>query len=570
MVTDMKKEKSRKSFWYFVIGREMIAFFIAAIIMLGATEALYYSFANAVKSTERTKINQLSESIRTYGNESEEDVARENVRLCFKCGAEDEMSGVESTVWIEDSNTGEVIADSDRRLFLFIRENEEDDLEMYSCDVDNVSEQWDAFDSNMYKTAHILRDFDDMDYIVGYNAVDYFISIDEEYYIYEVHDAYLKGHEFVPGVVDIYRDSIEDYNETNKEFVATIDMSPENKDEYEYIDEDYYSALRTHIFIAIGSDSKESKAGLRSQLSPVGFEGEESYYFTQSSDIIPGQVTMLCRRDTTDVLGRRLTVYKYTNRYFYEDCHGILQIMAFITGAVAFIIGLLVARKKYLENKYFCDMSDYRKSLMDSMAHDLRSPLTVMGGYAQNLVEDVNGEKRQYYADSIIKNVEYMDKIIADNLLLSRLSAEEIVKDRQKVDIVAKISELFEIYKPALQEHKVELVTEGEYIRKVNEASIKSALENIVSNAVKYVNPEGEIHVYAKGKNLIVSNTTDEKPEGKINDLWNPFVKGDRSRGNEKGTGLGLAIAKRVFELNRIKATLKYDEDTKTFMVIIG
>lgn len=566
----MKKEKSRKSFWYFLIGREMIAFFIAAIIMLVATEVLYYSFANGVKNTERVKISQFSEGIRNYEKESDWDGGRENVGLCFKCGVEDEMSGVESTVWIEDSNTGEVIADSDRRLFLFIRENKEEDLKIYSCDVDNVSEQWDSFDWNLYKTTHILRDFDDMDYIDGYNAVDYFVGIDEVYYDYELHDVYLKDCEFVPGVVDIYRESWDDYNDTNREFVATIDMSPENKGEYEYIDEDKYATLGTHVFIAIGSDSKESKANLRAQLSPVSFDGEESYYFTQSSDIFPGQVTMLCRKDTTDALGRRLTVYRYTNRYFYEDCRGILQILALVIGIVAFIIGLLVARKKYLENKYFCDMSDYRKSLMDSMAHDLRSPLTVMGGYAQNLVEDVNGEKRQYYAASIIKNVEYMDKIITDNLLLSRLSTEEIVKDRQKVDIVAKLSELFGIYMPALQERKVELVTEGEYIRKVNEASIKSALENVVSNAVKYVNPEGEINVYTKGTKLIVSNTTDEKPEGKINDLWNPFVKGDRSRGNEKGNGLGLAIAKRVFELNRIKATLKYDEDTKTFMVIIS
>lgn len=47
-------------------------------------------------------------------------------------------------------------------------------------------------------------------------------------------------------------------------------------------------------------------------------------------------------------------------------------------------------------------------------------------------------------------------------------------------------------------------------------------------------------------------------------------MKGDKSRGNEKGTGLGLAIAKKVFDINRIKATLEFDEEAKAFTVILN
>lgn len=549
-----------------------MAFFVAAIIMLAATYALYYSFGNGVKNVEKAYTQELVEKVHKTGENIDElDEQELDYRFRFICGYESELSRVDATVWIEDAQSGEIVAESERGLFLYTRENEEDTLRLYYCDPDRLGDKWSQFDDEVEKPEYILGYFEDMEYVIGNNAVVYFVRQPESYLVYEVHDVYVKNHEFVPGVVDIFTEKYTgDTYEGEREYIATIDMAPQDKGEYEHIDETEYAALASHMFIVVGLDSDKNKADLRAQVSSESFDGECNYYFTQDSELFPGRITMLCRMDSTDILGRKLTVYRYTERNFSRDCRGILQIMALILGTVAFIIGLLIARKKYLENKYFCDMNDYRKSLMDSMAHDLRSPLTVMGGYAQNLVEDVNGDKRQYYADSIIKNVEYMDKIITDNLSLSRLSSEELAKDRQQVNFVEKLEGLFEIYKTALEERKVELVIEGEYIRKVNEVSIKSALENVVSNAVKYVNIGGQIHVYTKGKKLIIYNTTDAIPEGKINNLWNPFVKGDKSRGNEKGTGLGLAIAKKVFDINRIKATLEFDEEAKAFTVILN
>ncbi len=97
----------------------------------------------------------------------------------------------------------------------------------------------------------------------------------------------------------------------------------------------------------------------------------------------------------------------------------------------------------------------------------------------------------------------------------------------------------------------------------------RSYLENIISNAVKYVNDGGKIHIYSEDKSLIISNTTDENFEFNIDELWNPLVKGDKSRSNRKGTEIGLAIAKRVLDLNKLSASLKYESSTQIFSVSI-
>lgn len=566
----MKREKRRTPFLYFLITGEVMAFFVAAVILIGATSALYYSFANRVKTYEISQMDAFAGNVHSEGENFEGcDENYLDCRLRFACCANVETAYADATVWIENSETGEELADSQRGLFWAMRSSTDEDLRIYYCPVDKTDNKWSQLENDIGKTTYILRDFDDMEYTVGNSAIDYFVPQKITYLDYEMHDAYVKDCEFIPGVVDMYKAELSESSiEESKELIATFDMSPANEDGYRHIDENEYAGLDMNTFFAVGGYSDVDKAKLKTYVSPISLGGVD-YYFAQEEGPFPGLVSVLCKKDVTDILGRNVSVYRYTKRYFAKDCRGILQIMAGVFGIIAFIIGLFGARSKYLANKYFCDMNDYRKNLMDSMAHDLRSPLTIMGGYAQNLSEDVNSDKRQYYADSIIKNVEYMDKIIANNLLLSSLSVEEVTKDRQDVNLVAGLTDLLGLYQEVLAEKKAELVIEGEFVRKVNDISIKGALENVVSNAVKYVNPNGSIHVYTKGKSLIVANTTDEEILEKVDNLWKPFVKGDKSRGNEKGTGLGLAIAGRFFEINKLKARLNYDIETKTFMVII-
>ena len=61
---------------------------------------------------------------------------------------------------------------------------------------------------------------------------------------------------------------------------------------------------------------------------------------------------------------------------------------------------------------------DYRRSIINSLSHDLKTPLTIISGSAESLKENVNPEKREFYENAIIENVRYTESIINDALEL--------------------------------------------------------------------------------------------------------------------------------------------------------
>ena len=218
--------------------------------------------------------------------------------------------------------------------------------------------------------------------------------------------------------------------------------------------------------------------------------------------------------------------------------------------ALATLIALLYAWRKNVKNKAQYAFEDYQRALTNNLAHDLKTPLAVIGGYAENLIEmrkEGGGEKELRYLASIMDNVAYTDSIIAKTL---RLSETEQAKElnKVKVDIKALAEKLAEKYKAALEERGIELTVTGGGEITADEDTLISAAENLISNAVKYTRDDGAIKITADKKRLAVVNDVAENVDTK--DLTMPFVKGDKARSDKSSSGLGLAIASAAAERN--------------------
>ena len=218
--------------------------------------------------------------------------------------------------------------------------------------------------------------------------------------------------------------------------------------------------------------------------------------------------------------------------------------------ALATLIALLYAWRKNVKNKAQYAFEDYQRALTNNLAHDLKTPLAVIGGYAENLIEmrkEGGGEKELRYLASIMDNVAYTDSIIAKTL---RLSETEQAKElnKVKVDIKALAEKLAEKYKAALEERGIELTVTGGGEITADEDTLFSAAENLISNAVKYTRDDGTIKITADKKRLAVVNDVAENVDTK--DLTMPFVKGDKARSDKSSSGLGLAIASAAAERN--------------------
>ncbi|MBP5579898.1 MAG: HAMP domain-containing histidine kinase [Ruminococcus sp.] len=256
-------------------------------------------------------------------------------------------------------------------------------------------------------------------------------------------------------------------------------------------------------------------------------------------------------------------------RINYLNRHAVRKylLISFAVSLVSTIIALVLSIVRNSKNKAQYAFEDYQRALTNNLAHDLKTPLAVIGGYAENLLEmrkDSGDEKELKYLTSIMSNVSYTDDIIAKTLKLSE--TEQIKKlNKTKVDIKALAEKSAEKYRTVLEERDIDIKSEGSCEINADEDTMMTVIENLISNAVKYTRDGGEIKITADKKRLTVVNDISENIETK--DLLMPFVKGDKARSDKTSSGLGLAIASAAAAQNGF--TLKVECRNKRFTAAI-
>lgn len=309
---------------------------------------------------------------------------------------------------------------------------------------------------------------------------------------------------------------------------------------------------------------------------------EEREYFKGNGDYMAATVPGPFEHKDMAVIGKFNFGGEYSNleyRYMaaipdvaatFRPVYGIIAVFFFV---LLTLIALLVSLVKYKNLLYFYRNEDFRKTLMNSMAHDLKTPLAAMSGYAQNLKENVGTDKREHYAEEIEKSAGYMNGIIADILALSRLEDNMAHPKKQRVDLAGLMNEISEQYKDRLEEKKLTFTMEmeGSYKKYADPLLMKRALENLFTNALKYTEEGGEIKVTVSNipfrSRFILENSPAQEIDCKPEKLWEPFVKGQKSRSDQNGTGVGLSIAKNIFNLHHVKAKIR--EKDGVFRVIL-
>jgi len=195
-----------------------------------------------------------------------------------------------------------------------------------------------------------------------------------------------------------------------------------------------------------------------------------------------------------------------------------------------------------------------RRDFIANVSHELRTPLTVVGGFVETLAETPElppGESHRYY-DLMLDHTRRMQRLLDDLLKLSRLESEENTLKEEEVnvgDMTQALAEEAKLLSRGRHHVQVEFVS-GSLLRGSLQ-EIRSALGNLVSNAVRYTPEGGEIRLsweMREGEGVFsVTDTGEGIAAEHISRLTERFYRVDRSRSREKGgTGLGLAIVKHV------------------------
>ena len=262
--------------------------------------------------------------------------------------------------------------------------------------------------------------------------------------------------------------------------------------------------------------------------------------------------------DGTATYVRSCPIYIDKQKYWLTNCFTVNlkdpQLVRFYwRWTVAFAIGVFLLAlafcwRRYTISKTKYAFEDYQRDLTNHLAHDIKTPLTAIGGYTENLMEgQLTAAEQQQYLQGILDNVTFTDSLINRTLNLNNMDGSK-KPEREKLSAGSLAEETFSKYAPMLAEKEIRYSVQGSTEVKAERASFVSILENLIGNAVRYTPEAGEIKVTISKKHIVITNTVTEKIRTK--DLKRLFVRGDKARSNSGGAGLGLSIAERAALLN--------------------
>lgn len=249
----------------------------------------------------------------------------------------------------------------------------------------------------------------------------------------------------------------------------------------------------------------------------------------------------------------------------WDQCRETL-IFVWVSCLITFIIvAFILAGQTYKTYQKREEIDKFRQETTNALAHDLKTPLSIISGYAQNLRENVHTEKRERYAAGIQANVNRMDKIIREMLELSGLESDVLPRKFEDVSLKEVCTKVIERYKQVCEEKLIVTHLEGDAVLKGDYSLMARVIDNFFANALDSTPEGGRIQIEIADNTFELFNSGSHIPEEKINEIWLPYKKGDESRGTTKGTGLGLAIARTILELYQFSYGAKNTDEGVIF-----
>ena len=201
-----------------------------------------------------------------------------------------------------------------------------------------------------------------------------------------------------------------------------------------------------------------------------------------------------------------------------------------------------------------------RKEFVSNVSHELKTPLSLILGYAEGLKENVVQESadREYYCSVIMDEAEKMDRLVRDLLNLSQMEAGVFQLNPATFSLSALSDEMVQKFQPVLAEKFIALERQDQmdYNVYADRLRVEQILTNYLNNAIDHTSGERKIRLSvgpaadAGHVRIFVANSGQPIPEESLAKIWISFYKVDKARTRERGGyGLGLSIVRAIQEL---------------------
>lgn len=213
-----------------------------------------------------------------------------------------------------------------------------------------------------------------------------------------------------------------------------------------------------------------------------------------------------------------------------------------------------------------------RKDFIAGVSHELKTPISLIEGYAEGLKDNiVSEESKDFYIEVIMDEAQKMSTLVSDMLELSRLESQTFQLKLSNFELKNLLINTSKKFFTFLEEKNLSLENDliEDIVVSADKFRVEQVITNFLSNAIRHTTENGFIKMsmlYGKdvkykglpskynSKEVIfieIENQGEHIPEIEMKNIWDKFYKIDKSRNRALGgTGLGLTIVKNILELH--------------------
>ncbi len=229
---------------------------------------------------------------------------------------------------------------------------------------------------------------------------------------------------------------------------------------------------------------------------------------------------------------------------------GLAELIVYCAGVVLFARSVHRRLQEQIREN-----EEQRLQLFSNIAHDLKTPLTTISGYAGALADGIveDRDKQREYLLTIREKSRQMNQLTEQLLSYSKLGAAQYQPALELVDVAELLRAACASLFGEMENRQIELdlkLPDSPVFCKADSLELDRAIGNLLTNAIHH-NPAGTLLSVAlaeKPEHILIQIADSGTPVPETMNIFEPFVSGSDSRSSGHGTGLGLAIVKKAAE----------------------
>lgn len=246
-----------------------------------------------------------------------------------------------------------------------------------------------------------------------------------------------------------------------------------------------------------------------------------------------------------------------------SNCKGDLALGVAIIFVFFFTIAFILCVMIWRTVKAQIIQEQKRIELTGALAHDIKTPLFVISGYAYSLKEGIDEDERDVYLDKIIEQTDEVNSLVHRMLDFSKLDSYNMTLHKTDFDLSELAQDIADDHVSLPDRKSIVFTHSGDNTINADRELVKTALQNLTDNAIQYSLPDSEILIDVSDKRFSIGNRAEPLTKAEIKQIRQPYMRKDKSR-SKKGNGLGLSIVQSIAEQHDARFDMEMKGDLLT------